>query len=148
VAPGEYRTDTTAPLMTIAQLDRVWFAAEVPEASIRLVRAGEPVRIALMAFPGEVFAGRVTRIAVVLDRETRTVKVYAELPNPSGRLRPDMFGNLSAAGPLLRQTVLPLSAVIEEYGKRTVFRERTPGQFERREVMLGPPAGDVAPVRQ
>src|SRR5262249_38294937 len=60
VAPGEYRTDTTAPLMTIAQLDRVWFAAEVPEASIRLVRAGEPVRIALMAFPGEVFAGRVT----------------------------------------------------------------------------------------
>jgi cobalt-zinc-cadmium efflux system membrane fusion protein len=148
VAPGEYRTDTTAPLMTIAQLDRVWFAAEVPEASIRLVRVGESVRIALVAFPGEVIAGRVTRIADVLDPQTRTVKVYAELANPGGRLRPDMFGSLRATGSELRQTILPLSAVVEEYGKRTVFRERGPGQFERREVTLGPPAGDVAPVRQ
>jgi len=84
----------------------------------------------------------------VLDPQTRAVKVYAELPNPGGRLRPDMFGSLQAAGPRARQAVLPLSAVIEEYGRRTVFRERAPGQFERREVALGPPAGDVAPVRR
>src|SRR5262249_21914777 len=62
VAPGEYRTDTTAVLMTIARLDHVWFAAEVPETSIRLVRLGEPVSITLIAFPDEVFGGRVTRI--------------------------------------------------------------------------------------
>ena len=154
VAPGEYRaaisfhTDTTAPLLLIADLSTVWFAAEVPEASIRLVRASEPVGITLIAFPGEILTGRVTRIANVLDPQTRTVKVYAELPNPGGRLRPDMFGSLRASGPRLRQPVLPLSAVVEEYGKRTVFRERAPGQFERREVTLGPPSGDVAPVRQ
>ena len=147
VAPGEYRTDTTAVLMTVAQLDRVWFAAEVPETSIRLVRLGEPVSITLIAFPDEVFTGRVTRIADVLDPQTRTVKVYAELPNSGGRLRPDMFGSLRASGPRLRQPVLPLSAVVEEYGKRTVFRERGPGRFERREVTLGP-LGSVAPVRQ
>jgi len=148
VAPGEYRTDTTTALMTLAQLDRVWFAAEVPEPSIRLVRVGEPVSITLIAFPGEVFAGRVTRVADVLDPQTRTVKVYAELPNPGGRLRPDMFGSLRAAGSPRRETVLPLSAIVEEYGKQTVFLERGPGQFERREVTLGPPAGEVAAVRQ
>jgi membrane fusion protein, heavy metal efflux system len=154
VAPGEYRaaisfhTDTTAPLLSIADLSAVWFAAEVPESSIRLVRASEPVSITLIAFPGEVFAGRVTRIASVLDPQTRTVKVYAELPNPGGQLRPDMFGSLRASGPRRRQPVLPLSAVIEEYGKRTVFRERAPGLFERREVVLGASAGEVAPVRQ
>jgi cobalt-zinc-cadmium efflux system membrane fusion protein len=154
VSPGEYRaaisfhTDTTAPLLTIADLSTVWFAAEVPEASIRLVRVSEPVSITLIAFPGEILTGRVTRIADVLDPQTRTVKVYAELPNSGGRLRPDMFGSLRVSGPQLRQPVLPLSAVVEEYGKRTVFRERAPGQFERREVTLGPPAGDVAPVRQ
>ncbi|HXJ83568.1 MAG TPA: efflux RND transporter periplasmic adaptor subunit [Candidatus Methylomirabilis sp.] len=154
VAPGEYRaaisfhTDTTAPLLSIADLSTVWFAAEVPEASIRLVRAGEPVSITLIAFPDEVFMGRVTRIADVLDPQTRTVKVYAELPNTAGRLRPDMFGSLRASGRPVRQAVLPLSAVVEEYGKRTVFRERAPGQFERREVTLGPPRGDLAPVQQ
>ena len=148
VAPGEYHTDTTASLMTIARLDRVWFAAEVPEASIRLVRVSEPVSITLIAFPGEIFAGRVTRVADVLDPQTRTLKVYAELANTGGRLRPDMFGSLRATGPAVRQPVLPLTAVVEEYGKRTVFRERAPGQFERREVTLGAPAGDVAPVRQ
>jgi membrane fusion protein, heavy metal efflux system len=148
VAPGEYRTDTTAPLMTIAQLDRVWIAAEVPEGSIRFVHVGQPGSITLIAFPGETVSGRVARIADVLDPQTRTVKVYAELPNPAGRLRPDMFGTLRASGPRLRQPVLPLSAVVEEYGKHTVFLERGPGRFERREVALGPPAGDVAPLRQ
>jgi cobalt-zinc-cadmium efflux system membrane fusion protein len=154
VSAGEYRaaisfhTDTTAPLLSIADLSTVWFAADVPEPSIRLVRVSEPVSITLIAFPGEILTGRVTRIADVLDPQTRTVKVYAELPNSGGRLRPDMFGSLRVSGPQLRQPVLPLSAVVEEYGKRTVFKERAPGQFERREVTLGAPAGDVAPVRQ
>src|SRR5262249_15208095 len=120
LAPGEYRTDTTAALMTIAQLDPVWFAAEVPEASIRLVRVSEPVTVTFVPVPGEVMAGRVTRIADVLDPQTRTVKVYAELPNPGGRLRPDMFGSLRGAGPRVRQAVVPLTAVVEEYGRRTV----------------------------
>ena len=33
------------------------------------------------------------RIADTVDSETRTIKVSAELDNPGGRLRPEMYGS-------------------------------------------------------
>jgi len=55
VAAGEYRNDTNAQLMTIANLSTVWVSADVPESSIRLVQAGERVDITLAAYPNEMF---------------------------------------------------------------------------------------------
>ncbi len=67
VAQGEYRNDTSAPLITIADLTSVWVASDVPETAIRFIRVGERVEITLAAFPGETFHGRVTRIADTVD---------------------------------------------------------------------------------
>jgi len=146
VARGEYRNDTSAPLMSLADLTRVWVSAEVPEPAIRLIRAGDPVTIDLVAFPAEIFGGRVTRIADVVDPQTRTVKVHAELDNAGGRLRPDMFGTVRRAGPPRRLPVVPLAAVIQQYGHSVLFVERGAGRFERREVTPGAPLGDRVAV--
>jgi len=148
VAPGEYRaaisfhTDTTAPLMSIADLSTVWVSADVPEPLLRLVRVGEPVAISLVSFPDEVLSGRVARIGDVLDAQARTLKVYVDLPNPHGRFRPEMYGTISLAGPARSTPVVPNSSVIQEYGRSVVFLERGPGQFERRPVTTGVRMGD------
>ena len=146
VAPGEYRNDTGTPLMTIADLSRVWLASDVPESAIRLIRVGERVTITMVAYPGEAFEGRVARIADVLDPQTRTVKVYVDLANPGGRFRPEMFATIRHAGDSKPTPVLPVAAIVQEYGHPIVFLERAPGRFERREVVLGPRVGDVMPV--
>ena len=146
VAPGEYRNDTTAPLMSIADLTRVWLSADVAEPAIALVRVGDAVEIRLVAFPGEVLAGRVTRIADVLDPQTRTVKVHVELPNPRGRLRPDMFGTLRHVASRRRAPVVPLASVIQQYGRAVVFVEREPARFERREIVAGAREGERVAV--
>lgn len=146
VAPGEYRNDTGTPLMTIADLSRVWIASDVPESAIRLVHVGNRVSITMVAYPGEEFEGRVARIADVLDPQTRTVKVYVDMANPGGRLRPEMFVTIQHTGELRPTPVLPVGAVVQEYGRPIVFLERAPGRFERREVVLGPRRGDVLPV--
>ena len=88
VAPGEYRNDTSASLMTIADLSTVWMSASVPETRIRYIEVGEAVRAEFSAYPGEEFRARVMRIADTVDAQTRTIKVDAEIPNPTGRLRP------------------------------------------------------------
>ena len=148
VAPGEYRNDTTALLMSIADLTRVWLNADVAEPAIGSIRAGDEVAITLVAFPGEVFAGKIARVADVLDPQTRTVKVYVELPNPGGRLRPDMFGTLRHVKARRETPVVPLAAVVQQYGRTVVFVEREPASFERREVVLGARVGDRVAVRQ
>ena len=146
VGPGEYRSDTNAPLMVIADLGTVWVSADVPESSIRLIKVGDSVDTTLDAYPGEVFQGRITRIADTLDPKTRTLKVLVELKNPSGRFRPEMFARIRRLGAVRKVPVVPISAVLHEYGRAIVFLERSPGQFERREVSIGKRAGEVVPV--
>jgi membrane fusion protein, heavy metal efflux system len=153
VTRGEYRgavathsDTTTAPLMTVADLSTVWMFSDVPEPYIRFIRVGEPCEITLVAFPGEVLRGHVARIADMLDPQTRTLRVNVELPNPGGRFRPEMFGSIRHAGAVRSLPVLPLAAVVHEYGVTVVFVELTPGRFERREVKLGPRSGDVIAV--
>ena len=152
VAPGEYRsavsfhTDTTAPLMTIADLTTVWMSADVPESSIRLVHLGETVEIRLLAYPEERLAGRVARVADTLDPQTRTLKVHVDVANPRERFRPEMFGTVRYSGTPRRVPVVPASAIVQEYGRSVVFRERAPGEYERRTVTVAAPFGNAVPV--
>ncbi len=83
-AAGDYRNDTNAPVITIADLSTLWVSADIPEDRIRLIRIGESVEITMPAFPGERQSGRVRHIGDAVDPQTRTVKVRAELLNPAG----------------------------------------------------------------
>lgn len=142
VANGEFRNDLSAPMMTIADLSSVWVTSDVPETAIRLVRAGEPARIQLSAYPGETFLGRVTLIGDVVDPQTRTVKVRAELPNPGGRLKPEMFGNIQLAEHTELRPTVPVAAIVATDGKAIVWREKSRGVFQRVTVTLGTQTGD------
>jgi cobalt-zinc-cadmium efflux system membrane fusion protein len=146
VAPGEHRNDTNAPLMTIVDLSTVWVTSEVPENRIRLITLGERIRIELAAFPGEVFQGRVLRIADTLDPQTRTVKVQAELDNRAGRLRPEMFGRIRHSHGTRSVAAVPETAVLEGSGARVVLVERGPGRFASVPVKTGEARNGMVPV--
>jgi cobalt-zinc-cadmium efflux system membrane fusion protein len=146
VAPGEYRNDTSSTLMTIADLRTVWVVADIPESSIRLVTLGERIDIELVAYPGETFKARVTQIADVVDAQTRTVRVRAEMSNPSGRFRPEMFGRIRHRENLKQVPVVPVGAVIQGGGHSLVYREKSPGAFEGVDVEAASRYGDFIPV--
>ena len=146
IVAGEYRNDTSAPVMTIAGLSTVWISSQVPESYIRFVQVGEQVEVALVAYPGETFHGTVSRIADTVDPQTRTVKVQAELDNRDGRLRPEMFGSIHHIEAIARTTVVPASAVMQSDAQAAVFVETAPGRFEQRTVTLGARAGDLVRV--
>jgi cobalt-zinc-cadmium efflux system membrane fusion protein len=147
VVPGEYRNDTSASVLTIADLASVWVTSQVPETYIRFVQVGERVEINLVAYPGEVFEGRVSRIADTVDPQTRTVKVQAEMDNRAGRFRPEMYGSIHHIESVARTAVVPVGAVIENNdGRHVVFVETAPGRFDERAVGIGRRAGDVVRV--
>lgn len=146
VTEGEYRSDTSTPLMTIADLSTVWVTSEIPENSIRFVEVGERVQVELVAYPGEVFDARVTRIADTVDPKTRTIQVQAELKNPAGRLRPEMFGRIRHSHAPQSVPVVPVQAVMRSATGSFVFVDRGSGVFERIPVQTGEPAGNSIPV--
>ena len=141
VVPGEFRNDTSVSVMTIADLSTVWVTSQVPESYIRFVQVGERVEVNLVAYPGEVFDGRVARLADVVDPQTRTVKVHAALLNPHGRFRPEMFGSIHHIESTSTMAVIPAAAVVHSGDRTIVFIERAPGHFEERVVTIGKPWG-------
>jgi membrane fusion protein, heavy metal efflux system len=137
VAPGEYRNDMNAAVMTIADLSSVWVSADVPESQIRFIDPGERIDVSLTAFPTETFRARVMRIADTVDPQTRTIKVRAQLDNSRGRLRPEMFGTIKHTDSVRTMPVVPAGAVVQEGGKSIVWMERAPGRFQPVEVKTG-----------
>ena len=142
VVNGEYRNDLSAPLITIADLSNVWVTSDVPETAIRLVKTGESVQITLDSFPGETFRGRVTLIGDVVDPQSRTIKVRAEMVNPEGRLKPEMFGTIQLAEQTEVRPTVPPAAVISAEGQTLVWRETGTGVFLRTPVTTGVQTND------
>ena len=142
VAPNEYRNDTNASLITLADLSDVWVSSDVPETKIRFVKPGERIGLELSAYPGETFTARVMNLADTVDPTTHTVKVHAELKNPAGRLRPEMFGRIRHVESLKRLPMVPLAALAQGEGQTVVYRQKAPGEFEPVPVELGVRDGD------
>ncbi|MDR0635283.1 MAG: efflux RND transporter periplasmic adaptor subunit [Azoarcus sp.] len=131
------------PLFTVADLSTLWIEANLFEKDLGRVRIGADAAITVAAYPGQIFAGTVTYIAATVDKETRTVQARVEVPNPDGRLKPEMFAtaaistqstNNQADTP--RAIVLPEEAVVLMQSQPTVFVEEH-GGFEARAVELG-----------
>lgn len=137
VVPGEYRNDTTNPVITIADLSTVWVSSDVPETYIRFIQLGERLDLELAAYPGRTFTGRVMRIADMVDPQTRTIKVRAEINNPAGMLRPEMFGKIRHVESTESRPVVPDGAIIQDETRSTVFLERSAGHFQQTPVTLG-----------
>ena len=72
-----------------------------------------------------------------MEPQTRTVKVRAELANPDGRFKPEMFGNIHLAEQTELRPTVPASAIIATDGMSLVWRETSRGVFEKVAVTTG-----------
>jgi cobalt-zinc-cadmium efflux system membrane fusion protein len=126
-----------ANVFKIIDASSVWIDANVFEKDLERVRRGQEVKVSVPAFPGATFSGRVILVSSVVDPDTRSVKVRTEVPNPDGRLKPDMFANVQIITDLHRTAIsIPQSAVLDDGGKSVVFVSEGSG-YVKRGVNLG-----------
>jgi membrane fusion protein, heavy metal efflux system len=147
VAPGAYWNDTTAPLMTVADLSTIWVTANVPEKDTARIAQGQAAEIVFPAYPGEVFQGKVLFVSNVLDPDTRRTKVRIALPNPGIRLKPGMFANVTFFAPKQSVVVVPTTAIVLKDELNQVYMEVAPWAFEARPVEIGFQQGNDVVVR-
>ena len=128
---------TDANLFKIIDISRVWIDANVFEKDLERVKFGQEVKVAVTAFPGSSFSGKVILVSSVVDPETRSVKVRTEVPNQDGRLKPDMFANVEIITDLHRTSIsIPQSAVLKDGDKTVVFVVDGDG-YKKRAVITG-----------
>ncbi len=83
--------ETGMQIYTVADLSQLWVLLNAYESDLRWIRYGQEVQFTTEAYAGETFSGWISFIDPVLDPITRTVRVRVDVPNPDGRLRPEMF---------------------------------------------------------
>ncbi len=134
-------------LFTVADLSTLWIESDLFEKDLAKVRIGTQATVTVSAYPGEVFKGRLTYISSTMDKETRTVKARVEVPNPDGRLKPEMFATVViGTGGSAKALTVPEDAVLLLQGQPTVFvAER--GGFEPRAVETGERAQGYAVLK-
>src|SRR5882762_1240404 len=145
-AQGAFLNDSTAAIMTIANLATVWVTANVPEKDTALVTKGQEVDVVFSAYPGEVFAGKVLFFSDVLDPDTRRTKIRIAFDNPAMKLKPNMFADATFLAPRQTMQVVPTQALVLKEETDRVFVEVAPWTFEARPVEVGFQQGDQAVV--
>ncbi len=133
-------------LFEIADLSRLWLVAEVPEQSAGRLRAGQVVEAEIAALPGLKINGRLTFVSNAVNRETRTVMVRMELPNPDRRYKPAMLASLILKEHVERRRVVPTAAVVTVENVEYLFVEKPDGLFGLRSVKLGAEVGGRRPL--
>ena len=141
---------TVAPGMTLARINglgTVWLEAALPEAQAAAIQPGQAVEARFPALPGEVVKGRVASVLPEANRETRTLRVRIELPNPGQRLKAGLFAQVSLRGPQREALVVPAEAVIRTGKRALVYRVEAPGRFQPVEVEIGEQIDERVVVR-
>lgn len=122
----------------IADHASVWMLADVAEGDLEALKPGQKVKVSVRAHPGRSFAGEVSLVFPHLMKDTRTVRVRIEMPNPDLALLPDMYGDVEiATGATDEGLAVPLSAVIDSGSHQVVIIDRGEGRYEPRDVKLG-----------
>ncbi|MHB8666048.1 MAG: efflux RND transporter periplasmic adaptor subunit [Burkholderiales bacterium] len=124
-------------LFHISDRSQVLVVARVYEEDIGKIKAGQEARVRALSYPKQVFTGRVTLIDPNLDPLSRTVKVWIQLANPQGLLKPNMFARVSVILRANRAALtIPNGAIIEANGEKFVF-VRKGDKYDRVEVTIG-----------
>jgi len=124
-------------ILTLVDLSEMEVEAAVPAGDIPSIRVGQEVSFHVEGFGGRDFLGRIDRINPATQTGSRSILVYAMLPNRDGALKGGMFARGSVTLSRVAQAlVVPVSAVQEASGKAQVFAI-VGGRLELRQVKLG-----------
>jgi membrane fusion protein (multidrug efflux system) len=121
VSAGEF-VSPGVPLVTIVRTDPLRIEQSVPQQHLQDVQPGQTVTLSVDAFGDKTFEATVRYVNAAVDRDTRSLRVEAVVPNPDGKLRPGLFATAHLqTGGTQQVAEIPAAALYTEAGVSRVF---------------------------
>jgi cobalt-zinc-cadmium efflux system membrane fusion protein len=139
-APGDFVQPGTAPApYSVADISRIWMNAGVAESDMPLVRHGQQIRVAVMAFPGRIFEGEISTVGATVDPQLHRGLVRAEIADPKHELLPGMFASfVIVTGAPQSAAAVPQDGIVRQGdGSMTVWIASDRHHFTKRPVKVG-----------
>jgi membrane fusion protein, heavy metal efflux system len=97
----------------VADLSTKWMVANVVESDSPLFHVGQTLKAAVMAYPGRVFDGKISRLGASVDPNTRRVMVRCDIADPKDELRPGMLANFTIrVQDSIESAAIPMNGVV------------------------------------
>ena len=124
---------------SVADINTMWMLANVAESDVPAFHVGQEIQVALMAFPGRTFHGRIWSIDAMVDPNTHRMLMRSEIDDPDHELRSGMFANfVIRVGDPEHAMAVPVNAVVREGdGTNTVWVTADRRRFDQRVVKTG-----------
>ena len=133
-------------LFQVADLSKLWAVALIPEQQSSFIQKDEVVTIEIPALDNKKIETKIIFEDSIVDPQTRTVMVRAELDNPNLLLKPDMLTSMHIRSKKISRIAIPISSLVRENDRAHVFVQNTPQTFRLREVELGTKDGNLITV--
>jgi membrane fusion protein (multidrug efflux system) len=130
IRPGD--TITTLDDVSVIKVD-----FNLSEANLPSVIEGQLVEATSVAYPGEMFKGRISSVDSRVDPVTRAIHVRADIDNSDFKLRPGMLLTVNVQKRILNTLVLPEKAVIPIEDKHFVFVIGQDNVASQKEIEIG-----------
>ena len=126
------------PLFTIGDTSRVWLLANAREVDAPEIHLGDDVEVRALAFPGRVFKAKVTFVGASIDPNTHRLPLHAEIANPDGLLKPEMFATFRIiTGESSVAPAVPEAAIVYDPDGAHVWLAGADKTLRIRKVTLG-----------
>lgn len=146
IKPGNF-VQINTPIFRIVDTSRLEATLNVPERELATLKGGLPVQLIVDALPGQVFQGRVDRVAPVVDSGSGTFRVVCAFEG-GGLLQPGMFGRMKIDYDQRADALtVPRNALLEDNDDPAVFVVRG-DKAARVSVKLGYYDGPWVEVRE
>jgi membrane fusion protein (multidrug efflux system) len=136
----------STPIVRLIENDRLRLVVPVPEAYTASVATGAEVGFTVAAYPGEVFSGRVARIAHAVDVSTRTMAVELDVKNHDARLAPGTFCQVRWVVQRTESSLQVPSGSVASTSARTFVVRIRQGRTEWVDVKTGLTSGPLVEV--
>jgi membrane fusion protein, multidrug efflux system len=98
VEVGQFLTAGTQ-IVSLTDLSTLYANFTITEKDSAQLKVGQIVRIAVDAYPGRTFEGKITTIEPQIATDTRNIRVQATIANPDRILKPGMFATTTVVLP-------------------------------------------------
>lgn len=120
-------------IMRVQDYSELWLMAEVDVKDVSFLASGVPVR-AKISGTGDEYDGTVDIVFPVANEMNRKVMVRIVLPNPEGRLKPDLYADVMFDVEKSQRLAVPVEAVLYDGAGAHVIESLADGSF--RPVMV------------
>ena len=148
IGPGQFvNSGASDPVFVIGDLSTVWLTAFVRETDASNVSVGQEIAFNVLALPGRPLTARINYVSAAIDPATRRLLARATIDNKDGRLKPEMFANVTIYSDSDHPAIaVPKQALIYEGDQVRVWVAHADKSIELRRIKPGLINGDLVEV--